>query len=97
MPWTSIGLVVIGLLAGSAGQAWAQGNGGFITPPATSGGGGRAVGAARGSGFITGNVGSLQTTTLPIRPGQGLLQNNGNGTSTLITPGGVPQIVATPR
>jgi hypothetical protein len=39
----------------------------------------------------------MQTTTLPGSAGQGLLMNNGNGTSTLLVPGGVPQVAATPR
>jgi len=52
---------------------------------------------ARGPAYITGNFGSLQTTTLPGSAGQGLLMNNGNGTSTLVAPGSLPQVVATPR
>ncbi len=52
---------------------------------------------ARGPAYITGNFGSLQTTTLPGSGGQGLLMNNGNGTSTLVAPGSLPQVVATPR
>jgi hypothetical protein len=52
---------------------------------------------ARGPAYITGNYGSLQTTTLPGSGGQGLLMNNGNGTSTLVAPGSLPQVVATPR
>jgi hypothetical protein len=58
---------------------------------------GRSFETSRGPGFITGSVGSMQTTTLPGSPGQGLLMNDGNGTSTLLTPGGLPQVVATPR
>jgi hypothetical protein len=52
---------------------------------------------ARGPAYITGNFGSAQTTTLPGSAGQGLLMNNGNGTSTLVAPGSLPQVVATPR
>ena len=52
---------------------------------------------ARGPAYITGNYGSAQTTTLPGSAGQGLLMNNGNGTSTLVAPGQLPQVVATPR
>lgn len=52
---------------------------------------------SRGPAYITGNFGSLQTTTLPGNAGQGLLMNNGNGTSTLVAPGSLPQVVATPR
>jgi hypothetical protein len=89
----SIAVLVIGLLAGSAGQAWASA--GFQTSPGQ--GAGRTFETSRGAGFVTGSIGSMQTTTLPGRPGQGLLMDNGNGTSTLVVPGGVPQVVATPR
>jgi hypothetical protein len=88
----SVAVLTIGLLAGSAGEAWAVGfsdSSGHI--------GGRTVGLSRGPALITGSLGSMQTTTLPGSAGQGLLMNNGNGTSTLLTPGGVPQVVATPR
>jgi hypothetical protein len=43
-------------------------------------GGGRTV-------VTTGRIGGMQTTTLPGGAGQGILMNNGNGTSTLIGPG----------
>jgi len=90
---TSVAILAIGLLAGSAGQAWAAG--GFS---GSSGhGAGRTIEMSRGPAFITGSVGSMQTTTLPGRAGQGLLTDNGNGTSTLLAPGGMPQVVATPR
>jgi hypothetical protein len=58
---------------------------------------GQSVMTARGPAVVTGSVGSMYTTTLPGSAGSGLLMNNGNGTSTLIVPGGVPQVVATPR
>jgi hypothetical protein len=52
----------------------------------------------RGGPIVTtGQVGQMQTTTLPGSAGQGLLTNNGNGTSTLIVPGGMPETLATPR
>ena len=48
----------------------------------------------------TGRIGQMQTTTLPSGGGEGILMNNGNGTSTLMgsdvlimtvpTPGQVP-------
>jgi hypothetical protein len=52
---------------------------------------------SRGPAFVTGNLGTMQTTTIPGSGGEGFLMNNGNGTSTLLTPGGLPQTVATPR
>jgi hypothetical protein len=51
----------------------------------------------RGPGFVTGSDGSMATTTLPGSARQGFLLNNGNGTSTLIVPGGPSEVVATPR
>lgn len=80
----AVAILGIGLLAGSAGQAWAYGPGSSFE-------------TTRGPGFVTGSVGSLETTTIPGSPGQGFLSSNGNGTSTLIVPGGLPQVVATPR
>ena len=58
---------------------------------------GQSIVTSGGQAFVTGNLGSLATTTLPGSGGQGFLMNNGNGTSTLLVPGGVPQTVATPR
>jgi hypothetical protein len=51
----------------------------------------------RGSEIVSGNIGSMATNTLPGSGGQGFLINNGSGTSTLLPPGNVPQVVATPR
>jgi hypothetical protein len=50
-----------------------------------------------GTGVVTGHAGSMATTTVPGGGGQGLLINNGNGTSTLMVPGSAPQTVVTPR
>ena len=49
-----------------------------------------------GPAVVTGQMGSMATTTLP-GGGQGILLNNGNGTSMLITPSGLPETIATPR
>jgi hypothetical protein len=90
---TVVAMLTGGLLAASTGQAWAFGG--------SFGSAGHSVGqsfeTSRGPAFVTGNVGSMQTTTLPGSGGVGLLSDNGNGTSTLLVPGGVPQVVATPR
>jgi hypothetical protein len=51
----------------------------------------------RGSEIVSGNIGSMATNTLPGSGGQGFLMNNGSGTTTLLLPGGVPQVVTTPR
>jgi hypothetical protein len=87
-------VLVAGLLAGTGGQAWAAPSYQTTVPGP---GAGRSFETSRGPAFITGSVGSMETTTLPGSVGQGLLMNNGNGTSTLLVPGGVPQVVATPR
>jgi hypothetical protein len=58
---------------------------------------GRMVMTSRGPIVTTGRVGQMETTTLPGSAGQGLLMDNGNGTSTLLVPGGAPQTVVTPR
>jgi hypothetical protein len=79
-------IIATGLLLGLCGQAWAR-----SAEP------GQSVITSRGPAFVTGHLGALETTTVPGSVGQGLLMNNGNGTSTLIVPGGVPQTVATPR
>jgi hypothetical protein len=50
-----------------------------------------------GSEIVSGNIGSMATNALPGSGGQGFLMNNGNGTTTLLLPGGVPQVVTTPR
>jgi hypothetical protein len=50
-----------------------------------------------GMGVVTGGAGSMATTVVPGSGGQGLLMNNGNGTSTWMTPGSAPEIVVTPR
>jgi len=58
---------------------------------------GAPVMTSRGFGIVTGTIGSEGITTVPGNGGQGFLMNNGNGTSTLIVPGGTPQVVATPK
>jgi hypothetical protein len=55
------------------------------------------VPTARGPAIVTGNFGAVQTTTLPGAAGQGIMINNGNGTSTLIGQGGMTTTVPTPR
>jgi hypothetical protein len=46
---------------------------------------------------MMGNVGSAASTTMAGSGGEGLFMKNGNGTSTLVTPGGNPMVVLTPR
>jgi hypothetical protein len=87
-----VAVIAMALLVGLSGQALARDTQGLSgsTP-------GQAVITSRGPAFVTGNLGSMQTTTLPGGGGQGFLMTNGNGTSTLIVPGGLPQTVVTPR
>ena len=100
----STAVVTMTLLVGVCSQAWASGAD-PLSAPATRiaflGSQGPSAGQSaftmRGPAFVTGHIGSMETTTLPGSGGQGLRMNNGNGTSTLIVPGGVPQTVVTPR
>ena len=48
-------------------------------------------------GTVTGHIGQLTTTTMPGTAGQGMLIPNGDGTSTLIGPGGGISTVQTAR
>jgi hypothetical protein len=84
-----IALAILGL---SAGPSFALG-----LHFGTSGDVGQMVMTPRGPIVTTGRVGRMQTTTLPGSGGEGLLMDNGNGTSTLIVPHGAPQMVQTPR
>jgi hypothetical protein len=90
--WTFAALVIAGL-AVSAGHASASGRGYMDSLPK---GPSQTIETSRGPVFTTGSVGSMQTTTLPGGAGQALLTNNSNGTSTLVVPGGLPQVVASP-
>ena len=56
---------------------------------------GQSIIASHGPIITTGHVGTTQTTTLPGGGGQGLLSNNGNGTSTLTSPSGLTTVVPT--
>jgi hypothetical protein len=102
--WWPAALVAMALVGGSCVHAQAQSTErlsasatpvAFFNSPSSSIG--HSVITPRGQVFVTGHVGSMDTTTLPGNGGQGFLMNNGNGSSTLITPGGVPQTVFTPR
>jgi hypothetical protein len=97
-------VAAMALLAGSGVQAWARGAEpvaasatpvAFLNSPTSSIG--HSVITSRGQAFVTGHVGSMDTTTLPGSGGQGLLMNNGNGSSTLYAPGQIPQTIITPR
>ncbi len=57
----------------------------------------RIVPTSRGAVVTTGRIGQMQTTTLPSGGGEGILTNNGNGTSTLVGSNGGITIVPTPR
>jgi hypothetical protein len=89
-------VIAMALLMGLGGTAWARVSGPELIDVQASMPG-QSIITSRGPAFITGNLGTLQTTTIPGSGGEGFLMNNGNGTSTLLTPGGLPQTVATPR
>lgn len=96
-------LATTAVLSLSAGTSFGQSLSGFAASSPSGGlaGGAPAAGQTvltpRGPAFTTGQVGGIQTTTLPGGAGQGLLMNNGNGTSTLTGPGGLVTTVPTPR
>jgi hypothetical protein len=89
--WIPAAAIAAAFLVGLCNPARAQGATGQASTA------GQSVITSRGPAFVTGHLGSLETTTLPGSGGQGFLMNNSNGISTLIVPGGVPQVVATPR
>jgi hypothetical protein len=47
--------------------------------------------------LVTGSSGGGESVMIPGSAVPGTLMNNGNGTSTMIVPGGPPQVVPTPR
>ena len=77
--------------------AGSSSNGAFTGGVPTFPDAGQVIVTGRGPVFTTGRVGVAQTTTLPGGAGEGLLMNNGNGTSTLTGPGGIVTTVPTPR
>jgi hypothetical protein len=79
--------------SGSAPQA-------VFTPPAAlspSVSPSAGVSTSRGAGLVTGSPGSPQMVTIPGSAVPGMLLNNGNGTSTIMVPGGPSEVVPTPR
>jgi hypothetical protein len=99
-----VAVMALALLAGVCGLAYAQAaeplsgsvaQAAFVDSDQPTPG--QSVMTLRGPAIVTGTIGSMNTTTLPGGGGTGFLMNNGNGTSTLIVPGGAPQVVVTPR
>jgi hypothetical protein len=98
----AVAAAAIALLAGTAVQASARGAEAWsvsATPVALSGSSsaGHTIFTSRGPAFVAGHAGSMDTVILPGSGGQGFLSNNGNGSSTLFSPGLAPQTVFTPR
>ena len=59
---------------------------------------GTSVQTSNGPAMVTGTVGrSAATVMLPGAAGTGIMRDNGNGSSTILVPGGPPQVVFTPR
>jgi hypothetical protein len=91
-------LAAAGALLMAGGRAWAAPS--FETPVAPFSAAprlGAPVMTSGGLGVVTGDMGSTGIVTVPGQAGQGLLLNNGNGTSTLLDPNGPEQTVATPQ
>jgi hypothetical protein len=85
--------------AGIQGSAWGAESDSALeiqtqyTPPSFVG---HPIDTSRGPAFVTGHSG-LDTLTLPGNGAPSFLMNNGNGSATVLTPGGAPQTVFTPR
>ncbi len=59
---------------------------------------GTAVQTSNGPAMVTGSIGgSAAIVALPGVAANGILRDNGNGSSTILVPGGPPQVVFTPR
>jgi len=86
--------------AGVQASAWAAEPGSAseiptqYTPPSFVG---HSIDTSRGPAFVTGHSGSMDTLMLPGNGAPSFLMNNGNGSATVLTPGGAPQTVFTPR
>lgn len=79
-------LVLAGLVV-SAGQASASGRGYMDSLPK---GPSNTIELFGHPLFTTGGIGSMRTRLLPRTAGQGLVTNNGTGTSTLLRHGDLP-------
>ncbi|HUB49724.1 MAG TPA: hypothetical protein VMB73_32535 [Acetobacteraceae bacterium] len=80
------------------GSAWAAPSFGTPATPFSSAPRlGDTVMTPRGFGTVTGDMGSMGMVTIPGAAGQGMLMNNGNGTSTLLVPNGPPETLPTPQ
>lgn len=86
---------VMTLLFGYADASAAPSYATPVTPLAASPHFGAFAATPRGLGAVTGSIGSTAIVTLPGSAGEGLLMDNGNGTSTFIGPNRPPQAVAT--
>lgn len=55
------------------------------------------VTTSRGAGLVTGGPGAPQMIMIPGSAVPGMMLNNGNGTSSIMVPGGATEVVPTPR
>jgi hypothetical protein len=91
-----IAAAILSLSAGSAFAFGVQSGTSTTSGSVTSPGIGQRVLTPRGSVAVTGNTGQTQTT-LSARGVQGIMTNNGNGTSTIMGANGSVRTVVTPR
>jgi hypothetical protein len=99
-------LVIAILLAATAGGAKAQVSPtpglappptpppALAQPPLTAPSGATTT---RGPGLLSAGAGSTQSIMIPGSPVPGTVFDNGNGSSTMMVPGSVPQVIITPR
>ncbi|MEJ0020582.1 MAG: hypothetical protein WDN25_29340 [Acetobacteraceae bacterium] len=90
-------LPVAMLLAAPATASAAPSYATTVTPFSSMPHMGVSAATRRGVGVMTGSIGSTEITSLPGSGGEGLLMNNGNGTSTFLGGDRLPQTVATPQ
>ena len=93
---SSAAVITMMLSVGLYSQAWASGADPLSAPTTRvafldshESTAGQSVFTSRGPAFVTGHLGSMETTTLPGNGGEGLLMNNGNGTGHDVRAGSI--------
>lgn len=99
-----MGVAVLAVTAGAAvaqtassGMAAAPSALGMAAAPPALGVAPSSVTTSRGPGLVTGTPGLPQTIMIPGSAVPGMLLDNGNGTSSVMVPGGPSQLIPTPR
>jgi len=96
MSKTGSATLVFGILGGTAAVAQSLPLGATLPPPPPVLAPSDAANP-RGPNLVTGTPGARQTIVIPGSPVPGTLYDNGNGTTTVLVPGGASQVIPTPR